>query len=228
MSPRASRTATTSGQRRRRAGPAVAFAARPVEGPTGPRGAPAPPAPGRPVTDSVGAGDPTAEVPTGRAWPPALAPAEAPAAPTTAAAPIAAAAPAPVPPGVVAPVAGTAPAASEATATPAAAAAAGAPAAPAPSPPSPPAASASSRSASYSGTVANTGIPAVAASARVDASGATMARRRLRPAASWASRRKLIRLVAIREPAGRTSATSRSVAVRIRAAAVVISSSTSR
>ena len=72
------------------------------------------------------------------------------------------------------------------------------------------------------------GNPAAAASARVEASGATIASRRLRCCASRARSRKLIRLVAIRDPAGNTSTTARSRVPRIRAAADVISSSMSR
>ncbi len=88
--------------------------------------------------------------------------------------------------------------------------------------------SAALRASPYSTTEAKTGNPADAARARVDASGATIARRRLRDDASRARRRKLIRLVAIRDPAGRTRAMSTSSAVRIRDAAEVISSSMSR
>ena len=65
----------------------------------------------------------------------------------------------------------------------------------------------SSSDDSYSIVDAKTGRPAVAASARAEASGATIDRRRLRCCASRARSRKLIRLVAIRDPAGRTSTT---------------------
>ncbi len=82
--------------------------------------------------------------------------------------------------------------------------------------------------ASNSATVAWTGSPADAAIARAAGSAATIDRTRFRSSASRASSRKLIRDVARREPGGRTSATFVSVAFRIRAAALVISSSTSR
>ncbi len=82
--------------------------------------------------------------------------------------------------------------------------------------------------ASYSPTVAKTGSPAEAARARAAGSGAMIERARLRSSASRASNRKLIREVAIRDPAGTTSPTRGSSDVRILAAADVISSSTSR
>ncbi len=83
-------------------------------------------------------------------------------------------------------------------------------------------------SASYSPTVAWTGRPAEAAIARAAGSAATIDSTRFRSSASRASSRKLIREVASREPGGRTRATFVSVTARIRAAALVISSSTSR
>jgi len=82
--------------------------------------------------------------------------------------------------------------------------------------------------ASYSATVANTGNPADAASARDAASPATIDSRRLLTTASRERRRKFIRDVAIREPYGTTRATFVPVVERIRDAADVISSSTSR
>ncbi len=81
---------------------------------------------------------------------------------------------------------------------------------------------------SNSVTLANTGRPADAASARVEPSGATIEIRRPRSEASRASNRKLIREVASREPCGSTIATQPGGADRIRPAADVISSSTSR
>ena len=81
---------------------------------------------------------------------------------------------------------------------------------------------------SNSATVANAGSPADAARDLAEPSGATIERARFRACASRASSRKLIREVATREPAGRTSATRASSAARIRAAAEVISSSMSR
>jgi hypothetical protein len=81
---------------------------------------------------------------------------------------------------------------------------------------------------SYSPTEPKAGRPADAASARVAASPATIARRRPRVCASRARSRKLIRDVASREPYGTTSARRFSSVERIRAAADVISSSTSR
>jgi hypothetical protein len=82
--------------------------------------------------------------------------------------------------------------------------------------------------ASYSPTVAKTGSPADAARARDAGSPATTDRRRLLTRASRERRRKLIREVAIRDPFGTTSATFVPGADRIRDAADVISSSTSR
>ena len=90
------------------------------------------------------------------------------------------------------------------------------------------AASASSTAVSYSATVPNAAIPAEAASARVPRSGVTIARSRPYACASRASSRKLIREVAIRDPIGSTIASRGSGDSRIRAAALVISSSTSR
>jgi hypothetical protein len=84
------------------------------------------------------------------------------------------------------------------------------------------------RASSYSPTDAKTGNPADAASARVAASAATIDSRRLLTIASRDSSRKFIRDVAIRDPYGTTSATFVDVADRIRVAADVISSSTSR
>jgi len=84
------------------------------------------------------------------------------------------------------------------------------------------------RAASYSATVANTGRPADAASALDAASPAITDSRRLLTTASRDRRRKLIREVAIREPFGTTSPTFVPGDVRIRDAADVISSSTSR
>ena len=84
------------------------------------------------------------------------------------------------------------------------------------------------RLSSYSNTVANVGRPADAARDRVGASGATTAMLRPRSWASRASSRKLMRDVPRREPAGSTNAIRRSGASRSRAAADVISSSTSR
>ncbi|HEX5015455.1 MAG TPA: hypothetical protein VFV72_15015 [Candidatus Limnocylindrales bacterium] len=81
---------------------------------------------------------------------------------------------------------------------------------------------------SYSATDENTGRPADAARARVAGSDATIDRRRLLTTASRESSRKFIREVAIREPYGMTSATFVASEPRIRAAAEVISSSTSR
>ena len=89
-------------------------------------------------------------------------------------------------------------------------------------------ASSSSSASSYSPTDANTGRPAEAASARADASGATMSSRRPWLIASRASSRKLIRDVATRDPNGITRPTRESAAARIREAAEVISSSASR
>ena len=83
-------------------------------------------------------------------------------------------------------------------------------------------------SASNSATVAKTGRPAEAASARAAASVEMIDRARLRSSASRASSRKLIREVAMREPGGTTRPTRGSSDPRIRAAADVISSSTSR
>ena len=80
---------------------------------------------------------------------------------------------------------------------------------------------------SYSATVAKTGSPAEAASARVAASPAMIDRRFSWVIASRASSRKLMRDVATREPYGRTTATRRPSTVRMRAAADVISSSVS-
>ena len=82
--------------------------------------------------------------------------------------------------------------------------------------------------ASYSATDANTGNPADAARARVAASDATIDSRRLLTTASRDSSRKFIREVAIRDPYGITRATFVASELRIRAAAEVISSSTSR
>ena len=121
----------------------------------------------------------------------------------------------------------TVPAPAPIAATPAAAAAT-VPAAITVPPPSPPPSSGSARAASYSPTDANTGMPADAASARADASGATMSSRVPLTIASRASSRKLIRDVATRDPNGTTSPTRVSAAARIRAAAEVISSSASR
>ncbi len=70
--------------------------------------------------------------------------------------------------------------------------------------------------------------PADAASARAEASFVTTSSRLLRLSASRARSRKLIRDVASREPSGRTRAIRSSGSARIRAAADVISSSTSR
>ena len=98
------------------------------------------------------------------------------------------------------------------TASPASSAAAGGPA----------------RADSYSGTVANTGSPADAASARVAGSPATIDSLRLLMTASRDSSRKFIRDVEIREPYGTTRATLVESEERIREAADVISSSTSR
>jgi hypothetical protein len=81
---------------------------------------------------------------------------------------------------------------------------------------------------SHSATLAKTGRPAEAARARVAGSVATIDRRRLLTSASRDKRRKFIREVAIREPYGTTSATFVASDPRIRAAAEVISSSTSR
>ena len=86
----------------------------------------------------------------------------------------------------------------------------------------------SSSAASYSPTDANTGRPAEAASARAEASGATMSSRRPFACASRASSRKLIRDVATRDPKGSTRPTRVPSAVRMRVAAEVISSSGSR
>ena len=91
----------------------------------------------------------------------------------------------------------------------------------------PPARSPSSSDPSYSATLANTGSPADAASARVAPSGATIERRFSWISASRARSRKLIRDVATFEPYGRTSTTRLPSARRMRAAADVISSSTS-
>ena len=88
--------------------------------------------------------------------------------------------------------------------------------------------SGASSAASYSPTDANTGMPAEAARARAEASGATMSSRLPLTIASRASSRKLIREVATRDPNGTTTATRVSAAARIRAAAEVISSSASR
>ena len=82
--------------------------------------------------------------------------------------------------------------------------------------------------ASYSGTVPKTGSPADAASERAAASPETIDSRRLLTTASRESSRKFIRDVAIRDPYGTTSATFVPGAFRIRDAADVISSSTSR
>ena len=82
--------------------------------------------------------------------------------------------------------------------------------------------------ASYSPTDANTGMPAEAARARAEASGATMSSRLPLTIASRASSRKLMRDVATRDPNGTTTATRVSAAARMRAAAEVISSSASR
>jgi len=84
------------------------------------------------------------------------------------------------------------------------------------------------RAASYSAIVAKTGSPAEAASAREAGSPAITDSRRLLTSASRERSRKLIREVAIREPYGMTSATFVPAADRIRDAADVISSSTSR
>jgi hypothetical protein len=81
---------------------------------------------------------------------------------------------------------------------------------------------------SHSATLAKTGRPADAARARVAGSVATIDRRRLLTSASRDRRRKFIRDVAIREPYGTTSATFVASDPRMRAAAEVISSSTSR
>ena len=85
-----------------------------------------------------------------------------------------------------------------------------------------------SRAASYSPTEPKTGSPADAASARAEASGATMSSRRPLTMASRASSLKLIRDVATRDPNGMTRATRVSSAWRMRLAAEVISSSASR
>src|SRR5205814_4600615 len=82
--------------------------------------------------------------------------------------------------------------------------------------------------ASYSGTVPKTGRPADAASDRAAASPATIESRRLLTMASRDRSRKFIRDVAIRDPYGTTSASFVPGAFRIRDAADVISSSTSR
>ena len=82
--------------------------------------------------------------------------------------------------------------------------------------------------ASNAATEACTGNPAAAASARAEASAHTMSSRLPRAAASRASRRKLIRDVARREPYGSTSVIRFASVERMRAAADVISSSTSR
>ena len=82
--------------------------------------------------------------------------------------------------------------------------------------------------ASYSGTVAKTGSPAEAARARDAASPAITDSRRLLTSASRERSRKLILDVAMRDPYGTTSATFVPGADRIRDAADVISSSTSR
>ena len=81
---------------------------------------------------------------------------------------------------------------------------------------------------SYSATDAKTGSPADAASARVAGSPATIDSRLSWVSASRASSRKLIRDVATREPYGRTTAIRAASEPRMRAAADVISSSTSR
>ncbi len=81
---------------------------------------------------------------------------------------------------------------------------------------------------SYSGTVPKTGSPADAASDRAAASPDTIDSRRLFMTASRDRSRKFIREVAIRDPYGTTSATRVPAADRIRCAADVISSSTSR
>ena len=88
--------------------------------------------------------------------------------------------------------------------------------------------SAPSSDDSYSATVEKTGNPADAASARVAGSAATTERILPFVIASRASSRKLIRDVATREPYGNTTATRVASAARMRAAAEVISSSTSR
>ena len=82
--------------------------------------------------------------------------------------------------------------------------------------------------ASYSWTVAKTGRPADAARARVAESPAMTDRRFSWVSASRARSRKLIRDVATREPYGSTTATRPDSTARTRAAAEVISSSTSR
>jgi len=81
---------------------------------------------------------------------------------------------------------------------------------------------------SYSETEAKTGNPADAASARVAGSPDTIESRFSCSRASRVSNRKLIREVATREPYGRTTASCVASAPRMRAAAEVISSSTSR
>ncbi len=81
---------------------------------------------------------------------------------------------------------------------------------------------------SYSATLAKTGSPADAARARVAGSTAITDSRFSWVIASRASRRKLIRDVATRDPCGSTTATRRPAADRTRAAAEVISSSMSR
>ena len=85
-----------------------------------------------------------------------------------------------------------------------------------------------SRAASYSATDAKTGRPAEAASARVAGSADTIDSRLSCSIASRDSSRKLMRDVATREPCGRTTARRSCSAPRMRAAADVISSSTSR
>jgi hypothetical protein len=79
-----------------------------------------------------------------------------------------------------------------------------------------------------SATEAKTGKPAEAASAREAASPDTIDSRRLLTSASRESSRKFIRDVAIRDPLGTTKATRVAAEERIRCAADVISSSTSR
>ena len=81
---------------------------------------------------------------------------------------------------------------------------------------------------SYSATVAKIGMPADAARARVAASPAMIDSRLPFSVASRASRRKLIRDVETRDPFGSTIAMRVPSEPRTRAAAVVISSSTSR
>jgi shikimate kinase len=98
----------------------------------------------------------------------------------------------------------------------------------APSDPEPPRPELAAADSSHSATLAKTGRPADAASARVAGSVATIDRRRLLTTASRDRRRKFIRDVAIREPYGTTRATFVASDPRMRAAAEVISSSTSR